>query len=165
MDKLWAPWRMEYIKNSDKEDGCIFCNRLNADEDKQNLILYRGKSCFIIMNKYPYNNGHLMIVPNRHVGNFLELTDKEHLELDHLLKLSIKALQIAMQPQGFNVGMNLGRVAGAGIDDHLHYHIVPRWNGDTNFMPVIGENKVISESLAQSYEKIRQAIETIGEQS
>lgn len=158
MDKLWAPWRMEYIKNCNKEDGCIFCNRINKTDDKKNLILYRGKLSFIIMNKFPYNNGHLMIVPNRHVGDFLLLKDEEHLEIDELIKLSLKALKIAMEPQGFNVGMNLGRIAGAGIEDHLHYHIVPRWSGDTNFMPIIGETKVISESLEQSYDKIHQAI-------
>ena len=163
MEKLWAPWRMEYILNNDKEDGCIFCNRLNKSNDKNNLILYRGKLSFIIMNKFPYNNGHLMVVPNRHLGDFTLLKDDEHLDIDNLIKLSIKALKIAMEPQAFNVGMNLGRCAGAGIEDHLHYHIVPRWNGDTNFMPILGETKVISESLKHSYEKIHKAIQEVKE--
>jgi ATP adenylyltransferase len=110
------------------------------------------------MNKFPYNNGHLMIVPNRHIADFTLLTKEEHVEMSELLSLSMEALKMAMQPHGFNLGMNLGRVAGAGIEEHLHYHIVPRWDGDTNFMPIIGETKVISESLTASYKKIKEAI-------
>ncbi len=163
MDKMWAPWRMEYILNSDREEGCVFCNRINRKDDKNDLILWRGERAFIIMNKYPYNNGHLMVVPNRHVGEFHLLTAEEHSEMSGLLDLSMEALKVSMEPQGFNIGMNLGRVAGAGIESHLHYHIVPRWNGDTNFMPIVGNTKVISESLERSYEKIAEALQKLGE--
>lgn len=163
MEHLWAPWRMEYILNADEEEGCVFCNRIERENDRDDLILFRGKHSFIIMNKFPYNNGHLMVVPNRHVADFTQLSSEEHLEMAELLSLSIQALKKAMNPHGYNIGMNLGRVAGAGIDEHLHYHIVPRWNGDTNFMPIIGETKVISEGLSASYSKIQKAIQEIME--
>lgn len=160
MENLWAPWRMEYIEQAadgSGEEGCIFCNRLAKSDDKNNLILYRGKNAFIIMNRFPYNNGHLMVVPNRHTGELTEVSPEEASEMFELIQRCIQALRQTMSPHGFNVGMNLGRVAGAGIVDHLHYHIVPRWNGDTNFMPVLGNTKVISESLEKSYQKLHQA--------
>ncbi|MBN2365501.1 MAG: HIT domain-containing protein [Calditrichaeota bacterium] len=156
MEHLWAPWRMEYIqKEKDGEsEPCIFCSRIKQTEDEKNLILFRSNHAFIIMNRFPYNNGHLMVVPIRHVGDILELYPEEKTELFELLQRSVKALTTVMQPDGFNIGMNLGRIAGAGVLDHLHFHVVPRWNGDTNFMPVISDTKVISESLNQSYKKL-----------
>ena len=154
-DILWAPWRMEYILG-EKEKGCIFCARLESQQDQKNLILYRGEHNFIIMNKYPYNNGHLMVVPNRHTAEFESLQHHESLEMMNLIAKAIRALKAAIRPEGFNIGINLGGIAGAGIDDHLHFHIVPRWAADTNFMPVVAETKVISEALAETWGRLRQ---------
>jgi len=151
---LWAPWRMEYIRG-EKESGCIFCNRIPQANDRENLIITRGKSCFVIMNRYPYNNGHLMIVPNRHVGALENLTIEESAEMMHLLQKSARVLNEAMHPHGFNVGMNIGKAAGAGIDDHLHFHIVPRWPADTNFMPILGHTKVVSEALQDTWASLQ----------
>ncbi len=159
MERLWAPWRIGYILSDKKEQGCIFCNALKANNDEEKLILYRSKHSFIIMNLYPYNAGHLMVVPNRHLSSPLELTDEEQLDLFKLVNLGIRTIQKVMKPEGFNLGMNLGKTAGAGIDDHIHIHIVPRWNGDTNFMPTISDTKVISEALKETYKKLRGAIE------
>ena len=164
MNHLWAPWRMEYIAHNLKEnsdDDCIFCTRLEADDDEKYFILHRGANAFIIMNLYPYNNGHLMIVPNRHVGDITELNDEELLEISQLINLSIRALQPAINPDGFNIGMNLSRTAGAGITDHIHYHVVPRWSGDTNFMPVLGNTKVISQGLHECYQNLKRALTNI----
>ncbi|NJE30913.1 HIT domain-containing protein [Thermococcus sp. 18S1] len=160
MKTLWAPWRIEYIR-SPKHDGCIFCDFPKENRDRERLILYRGKHCFIIMNNYPYNPGHVMIAPYRHVGKWEDLTEEELLEMMKLSQLMIKALKKTMNPHGFNMGVNLGRVAGAGIDDHVHLHIVPRWNGDTNFMPVIADTKVIPESLEEAYDELKKAIDEI----
>ncbi len=160
MDILWAPWRMEYILRAKEgeDEPCIFCSRIKQKFDKKNLILHRSQKAFIMMNRFPYNNGHLMVVPNRHIGDLLVLNSKEKSELFSLLQLSIKALNLVMDPHGFNIGMNLGQVAGAGIENHFHFHIVPRWNGDTNYMPVISNTKVVSEALDKSYEKLAEAI-------
>jgi ATP adenylyltransferase len=157
IENLWAPWRMEYIMGfkSEEESKCIFCERLPQKNDKENLILYRDKHSFIIMNRFPYNSGHLMVVPYQHTGNLQHITADENLELIKLLQLSQSVLARVMKPQGYNIGMNLNRVGGAGIVDHVHWHIVPRWNGDTNFMPVIGETKVISEALDKTYAKLK----------
>jgi ATP adenylyltransferase len=154
MDKLWAPWRMEYIMQ-EKPSGCIFCDRPREERDRENLILHRGEHAFVIMNFYPYNNGHLMIVPYRHTADLSSLSEAERLEMMELLGRCTAILTAEMHSQGFNIGMNLGRVAGAGIDDHLHFHIVPRWNGDTNFMPVTGHTKVLSQGLIESWEALR----------
>lgn len=154
MDRLWAPWRMEYIKHAN-ESGCIFCQAIKSNNDRKNLVIYRGKTSFIIMNRYPYNPGHLMIAPNDHKSNFDGLEDDEILELIRLLGRSMRVLQDAVQPDGFNMGINLGRIAGAGIEGHLHIHVVPRWQGDTNFMPVIGETKVVSEALEATYDHLK----------
>jgi ATP adenylyltransferase len=156
MDKLWAPWRMKYISAvvGKKQDGCIFCDKPQEAEDRQNLILYRGKNAFVICNAFPYNNGHLMVVPYKHTSSMDELDDATALETWKLLALCRRALSKAFNPDGFNIGINLGRVAGAGIDTHLHVHIVPRWNGDCNFMPVIGDTKVISQSLEDAYDAL-----------
>ncbi len=156
---LWAPWRMEYILG-EKESGCIFCTRINQDSDKENLILLRGKNNFVIMNKYPYNNGHLMVVPNRHSSEFDSLSDPEKLEMINLVSKSMNVLKKTVNPDGFNVGMNIGKIAGAGIDDHLHFHIVPRWAADTNFMPVVGQTKIISEDLGETWERLKEGFLT-----
>ncbi|WP_297439135.1 HIT domain-containing protein [Thermococcus sp.] len=160
MKRLWAPWRIEYIR-SPKHNGCIFCDFPKEHRDDERLILYRGEHSFIIMNNYPYNPGHVMIAPYRHVGKWEDLNDDELLEIMKLSQLVIEALKDVMNPDGFNMGVNLSRVAGAGIDDHVHLHIVPRWNGDTNFMPVIANTKVIPESLHEAYYELKGAIDRI----
>lgn len=156
MERLWAPWRIEYIKSDKTEHGCIFCNKPKDNKDLKNLILYRGKTAFVIMNYFPYNNGHLMVVPYRHTCEFHELTPEEKLEIMNLLDTCVSLLREDMQAQGFNIGVNLGRVAGAGIAEHVHFHIVPRWGGDTNFMPVTGHTKVISETLIDTCERLQE---------
>ena len=156
---LWAPWRLEYITDASKNEGCIFCQKSKEKDDKANLIVHRGKTAFVIMNKYPYNNGHLLIVPFKHTDEMSSLNDEEKLELFDLLRYAQDVLKEVMKPQGFNIGMNLGRLAGAGIIDHIHFHIVPRWGGDTNFMPIVGHTKVISEALEQTWEKLKRAFE------
>ena len=156
MKTLWAPWRIEYI-TGEKEEGCIFCNKPREGKDNENLILYKGETSFIIMNRYPYSNGHLMAVPYKHTNSMSELNDSERLELMNLTTKCIEILDI-MKPDGFNVGMNLGTAGGAGIDDHLHFHIVPRWNGDTNFMPLIGDVKVMPEYLEDTYKTLSEKI-------
>lgn len=156
---LWAPWRMEYIENADKAEGCIFCDKPREGNDRKNLIVFRGKTGFIIMNRYPYNNGHLMAVPYRHTSELASLLDEEKVELFNFLEFSQKVLDEVMRPHGFNIGMNMGRIAGAGIEDHIHFHIVPRWNGDTNFMPIVGHAKVISEALEQTWAKLKKAFD------
>jgi len=155
MERLWAPWRLEYIKSTQDDDQeCIFCQKPKQNNDEENLIVYRSNQSFIIMNKFPYNNGHLMVVPYMHEADLIKFTDDVLLDMQNLLQLSLKALTETMNPHGFNIGVNLGRTAGAGIVDHLHYHIVPRWNGDTNYMPVLSGTKVISEALVDSWQKL-----------
>ena len=155
VDKIFAPWRSEYIlSGGQKTDGCIFCDYPKQDKDEENLIIYRGKLCFVIMNRYPYNAGHLMVIPYRHLHNFMELTADELTELMQLVQKAVETLTKVMHPNGFNIGMNIGKVAGAGIDQHLHMHVVPRWNGDTNFMPVVGDTRVISEALESARKRL-----------
>ncbi len=156
MKRLWAPWRIVYIESGDLDsDKCFLCEAKDrAEKDDDNLVLYRGEHCFVIMNKYPYNNGHLMIAPYRHIGELEKLSDEELLEMMQLTKLSVSAIKKSMGAQGFNIGFNVGRVAGAGRADHIHLHIVPRWGGDTNFMPVLADVKVISEELKRTYERL-----------
>ncbi len=151
---LWSPWRMEYVKR-EKEKGCVFCNRIKQNDDKKNLILIRYEYSFVIMNLYPYNNGHLMVVPYRHVSDYGSLKEIERNEIAELTNLSIKVMKNVLNPQGFNIGMNIGSIGGAGIADHLHQHIVPRWEGDTNFMPIIGHTKVIVDSLNETYNDLK----------
>ncbi len=156
MERLWAPWRIKYI-NSGTMDGdeCFLCEKQKLpDKDDENFILYRGEQCYALLNTFPYNNGHLMIAPYRHIGEFSELSDAELLELMKISQIAVDTLTKAMGAQGFNIGFNLGRVAGAGRADHIHLHIVPRWNGDTNFMPIVGATKVLSEALEETYEKL-----------
>jgi ATP adenylyltransferase len=158
MERLWAPWRLEYIKASQHEDeGCIFCEKPKENNDQKNLIVHRSQHCFVILNKYPYNNGHLMVVPYAHESDLNNLSDDILLDIQHLLQLSLRALQETMEPHGINIGVNLGRSAGAGIVDHIHYHMVPRWNGDTNYMPVLAGTKVVSEALIESWKKLNAA--------
>ena len=153
MEHLWAPWRMEYIKKVD-EPGCVFCTKPKEDKDAANLILHRGEHGFVIMNSYPYNSGHLMVVPYRHITDMEKLRDDERNEHFALVSRSIAVLKEALKPDGFNVGMNLGRIAGAGIDQHIHAHIVPRWAGDTNFITVTGDIRVVNEALQDTYKKL-----------
>jgi len=156
MEKLWAPWRFEYIRNPGT--GCFFCTGYRSKDDREVLILERRDEAFTIMNRYPYNNGHLMISPVRHVGQIELLNDSEMLCINNLIARVIKALEHAMKPQGYNIGVNQGKVAGAGVVDHIHFHLVPRWQGDTNFMPVLSETKVVSEALLKTYDKIREGL-------
>jgi len=155
MKRLWAPWRARYILG-EKESKCIFCEKPKQDKDEDNYILLRGKRCLVMLNAYPYNNGHLMIAPYRHIDSVEDLEDDEAREMMNLLSRMITLLKKALGPEGFNVGMNLGTVAGAGIADHLHLHVVPRWKGDTNFMPLISNTKIISESLRETYQKLKE---------
>jgi ATP adenylyltransferase len=159
-DRLWAPWRMKYIDGiSDSGDqGCIFCEKPAENNDKKNFIVYRGITCYMILNVFPYNNGHLLVVPYIHKSGLEGLDADTRLELLDLSALAVEAIKKTMRPDGFNLGMNIGRSAGAGIADHVHLHVVPRWNGDTNFMPVIGYTKVISESLEDNYRKLHDEV-------
>lgn len=162
MPQLWAPWRMTYIGDVDKvkDDGCFFCNAWNRQgSEKQTLLLGRGEKCLIMMNRYPYSCGHLMIAPARHFGYMEEATPEEGCELWRLTTLAKQALADAVSPHGFNIGINQGRVAGAGVLDHLHVHIVPRWSGDINFMPVFADVRVIPQALEETWEKLKPHID------
>ncbi|MCX7958979.1 MAG: HIT domain-containing protein [Deltaproteobacteria bacterium] len=154
MERIFAPWRGEYIRGSINESGCIFCEKPSEKKDRENLILYSDELVFVIMNKFPYNSGHLMVVPLKHTADMAELTDDEMVRLFRLTDFSIRILRDKYKAQGINIGMNLGRVAGAGVDQHLHIHIVPRYNGDTNFMPLLSETKIISEHLERTYDEL-----------
>ena len=160
-DQLWAPWRLKYIEAAEQTQGCIFCEfpAQGAEHDARNLILHRSAHAFIILNAFPYSNGHLMVTPFRHTARMEEYTDAEMLDIMHLTRLSVRLLTEAFHPHGFNLGVNMGRVAGAGIPDHLHWHIVPRWNGDVNFMPVLADVRVIPESLEVVYERLKAALQ------
>lgn len=154
MKVLWAPWRMEYILSDQEGHECIFCPGPDRNKDQERLILYVGSHTIVMMNRYPYNNCHLLVAPFRHVPSFDELSDQELLALSRMVRHSIQSLKRLMNPDGFNVGVNLGRVAGAGVEAHLHYHIVPRWNGDTSFITAVGEVRVIPEHIKESYKKL-----------
>ena len=154
---LWAPWRMEYIRGLSKPSECFLCDYVrNPQQDGDNLVLWRAAHSFVVFNRYPYNNGHMLICPNRHIADLSEASDAEMAELMKLVRETQKALTVAIHPQGFNVGMNFGRCAGAGLPGHLHIHIVPRWNGDTNYMAVCGGTDVISQGLRDLYDQLRQ---------
>ncbi|TAN36838.1 MAG: HIT domain-containing protein [Verrucomicrobia bacterium] len=152
---FWAPWRIGYIKNS-RAPGCFLCKMLKAppSHDRENLLLLRGKTCFVCLNRFPYNGGHLMIAPRRHVADLAVLRPAEHLELMTLATTMTQVLKRVMKPEGFNLGINLGAAGGAGLLDHLHLHIVPRWNSDTNFMPVFADIKVIPQALEELYDQL-----------
>jgi ATP adenylyltransferase len=154
MKRIWSPWRVQYIHNPNPS-GCIFCDKPKEPKDVENRILYRGRLNFVIMNLYPYNPGHLLVVPFRHIGILEDMTAEERNEHYQIVSQSVGVLRGATRSASFNIGMNLGQVAGAGIADHIHTHIVPRWNGDNNFMPVIGETRVISESMENIYNQLK----------
>lgn len=156
---------MEYINKAPEETECFLCQKPLENDDVSNLILYRGKSNFIILNVYPYNTGHLMVAPYRHIGDPSLLTEAEGTEHLEMVKLALRVLKQVMSPEGFNIGMNLGRAAGAGVADHIHTHIVPRWQGDTNFMPTIADTKVLPESLSATYQKLKQGLESLRKKS
>ena len=158
MEKLWAPWRMEYILSS-KEGRCIFCDKTKEKDDEKNYILLRKNLSFVMLNTFPYNCGHLMVAPFRHTVEIEELNEEEIVEMGKLVIESVQVLKRVLKPEGFNIGMNLGRVSGAG-ESHLHVHIVPRWEGDTNFMPVMTDTKVISEALVDTYRRLKGGLST-----
>jgi len=156
VERLWSPWRMEYIESArDEGAGCVFCDLLQGGVEAASRVLERTELAFVALAKYPYNPGHLLVLPVRHVDDPEGMTDEETAEVARLLRRSLRALRGTAEPQGFNVGLNLGRVAGAGIPEHLHWHVVPRWSGDTNFMPVIGQTRVLPELLDETFEKLR----------
>ena len=170
MDRLWSPWRLEYISRADRPEGCIYClpaeaaAKAGADTrppESASLVVFEGHTAYVILNLYPYNNGHLMVVPNRHVGSLAALTAEEMNEVGRLTQRCETALTEAYQPHGFNIGVNLGKPAGAGILDHVHVHVVPRWNGDTNFMTVVGDMRVLPESLGASAARLRPIFEQL----
>jgi ATP adenylyltransferase len=160
MKNLWAPWRMDYVL-SKKGTGCVFCPGDDRGSDRELNILYVGPMSLVVMNKFPYNNGHLLVAPIRHVSDLGGLSDEENLDLILMVRSSIEIIRKTMKPEGFNVGLNLGKVAGAGVEAHMHYHIVPRWSGDTNFMAVTEEVRVIPEHLRNTYDKLRPYFEQI----
>jgi len=161
MKLLWAPWRIKYIL-SPKPDKCIFCEASSSEDYSKHYVVYKSRHSIVMLNLYPYNSGHVMVAPKRHVDSIEQLNDEELLDLVKTLKLTMKVLRETLKPEGFNVGINIGRVAGAGIEDHVHIHVVPRWCGDTNFMPVIGDVKVIPEALEDTYIKLRNAFKMTG---
>lgn len=156
MERIWAPWRLEYVAAGcdKKSDGCLFCNKFSSKDDQRNFVVKRSENAFIMLNIFPYNNGHLMIAPARHVADIEELSKAEKEEMFDLLVEAKVMLKSVLNPDGFNIGINCGDIAGAGIADHIHIHIVPRWKGDTNFMPVLSDTRVIPQSLNSLYEKL-----------
>ncbi len=159
MDQLFAPWRMAYIDTAKRQEGCIFCDFPKENKDMDRLILARGEKVFVILNAFPYNPGHLMVAPYRHEGEYEQLNEEEFNEMHRYGQRCVEVLKKVMNPQGFNMGINIGKAAGAGFAGHVHLHIVPRWNGDTNFMPVTGETRVLPETLNQTWEKLKKVWE------
>lgn len=155
MKQIWAPWRSKYIKKAGKECGCIFCKKAKGKKDKENFVLLRGNYCFALLNLYPYNNGHIMVAPYRHVPDLVQLNKKELLEMFQVIKEMEVKIREKLKPDGFNIGINIGKSAGAGFDEHVHIHLVPRWPGDTNFMSVISDTKVVSQSLKEVYKILK----------
>jgi ATP adenylyltransferase len=157
--RIWAPWRLAYVKDASKdiEEDCIFCAKPAQGDDAANLIVHRGEHCFVILNLYPYTNGHLMVAPYEHIGRLQELSPETTAEMMSLAQRAMGRLEEVYDPHGYNVGFNQGRVAGAGVEHHIHLHVVPRWGGDTNFMPVIADTKVMPQTLEQSYEALKGA--------
>lgn len=158
MKRLWAPWRMTYIGGIAPSSGCFLCDILGSDTDTENLIIERRERTFVVLNRFPYNNGHTLVCPNAHKAELDNLTDEEMLELMQATRDTVALLRKVMRPDGFNMGVNIGRVAGAGLPGHVHLHIVPRWDGDTNFMPVLGETKVIPQALEDLRERLVKAL-------
>ncbi len=160
MDYLWSPWRMEYILNPKSEEGCIFCSALKLSDGPENLIISRGSKAFVILNRYPYTSGHLMIVPYMHQPSLELLDSGSRAEIMELSARAIQVLQVVYTPQGFNLGMNIGHAAGAGVTEHVHLHIVPRWVGDTNFMSSVSQTRVLPELLEETYRRVKEAWES-----
>ncbi len=154
MEVLWAPWRMEYVSSDTTKGECIFCPRGDRGQDEKRLVLFTGDLSIILMNRFPYTNGHLLVAPLRHVSTLAALLPEEKLELITMVERSIGVLKEVMNPEGFNVGLNLGKAAGAGVEEHIHFHVVPRWSGDTNYMTVFGEVRVIPEHIQATYQKL-----------
>ncbi|MGC9120353.1 MAG: HIT family protein [Sulfurihydrogenibium sp.] len=161
MERLYSPWRSQYIEGLSKSEGCFLCDALKENNDEKNLILYRGKKAFVIMNLFPYNAGHLMVCPNEHIGDFTSIDEETLCEISLLTQKMVKLLKLVLKPDGFNIGYNLGKAAGAGLESHIHNHIVPRWVGDTNFMPAIGEVRVISQDLREIYSKLKERLKDV----
>ncbi len=159
--RIWAPWRLEYVKDAskDSEEDCIFCAKPAAGDDEGNLIVHRGEHCFVILNKFPYTNGHLMVAPFEHVATLQEIDADTVAEMMALGQQAMRSLEDRYTPHGYNVGFNQGRVAGAGVEHHIHMHVVPRWGGDTNFMPVLADTRVMPQTLEQSYEALKDAFD------
>jgi ATP adenylyltransferase len=153
VEQLWAPWRLEYIRSADEQPGCVFCRAAELP-DEEGLVVHRSELAFVMLNKYPYAGGHLLVAPFRHLGELGELTSEEALDIHRLVSVSLGVLAQVMRPQGFNLGWNLGRIAGAGVTDHVHEHVVPRWAGDTNFMPVLADVRVMPEALQETRRKL-----------
>ncbi|MCB8932058.1 MAG: HIT domain-containing protein [Fimbriimonadaceae bacterium] len=158
-ERLWAPWRLTYIEKATPSGECIFVDLPTLDADRENLILHRGRHAFVMLNAFPYTNGHLMVAPFKHTSSMGELDDAELLEINQLVAKCLRWIEEAYAPDGFNIGVNLGSAAGAGIPTHIHWHIVPRWTGDTNFMSVVGEVRVLPQSLEESYDRLRAIVE------
>jgi ATP adenylyltransferase len=158
MKHLWSPWRLEYLM-APKAEGCIFCHAARSDNDREHLVLLRGEQVFLVLNRFPYNNGHFMTVPYAHVPSLEDLDPPTCAEMMMLLNRGLAALRATMRPDGFNIGANLGHVAGAGVEEHVHLHAVPRWSGDTNFMPVIGDMRVVPETWLQTYDNLKTALQ------
>jgi ATP adenylyltransferase len=156
VERLWAPWRLEYIKAADEQEDCFFCAAVDGD-DVEKLVVHRGDKVLVLLNRFPYSSGHLMVAPVRHGGDFSALSDEEAAEIHRLAAAGIEALAAVYAPHGYNLGWNLGRVAGAGVVDHVHQHVVPRWGGDTNFMPVLADVKVLPEALEESRRRLAEA--------
>ncbi|MBK9927473.1 MAG: HIT domain-containing protein [Anaerolineales bacterium] len=155
MNQLWSPWRMEYIDNNNKEEGCVFCNAQAREDGAENLIAYRGERAYVILNRYPYTSGHLMVIPFTHVSSLEELDPETRAEMMELTSRCTTVLKSIYKPQGFNVGVNMGEAAGAGVLGHVHIHIVPRWKGDTNFMTAVGQTRVLPEALEDTYLRVK----------
>jgi ATP adenylyltransferase len=157
VEYIWTPWRMKYIQEHHKFEGCVFCLAAEAEDNDDNLIFYRGEHVFMILNRYPYTSGHVMCVPFSHKDRLHDLAREARTEMMDQVSKAVEVLQSVYQPEGFNIGLNLGELAGAGVADHLHTHIVPRWGGDTNFMATIGKTRVLPESLAETYQRVKKA--------
>jgi len=155
MKYLWSPWRMKYVENSKEEEGCVFCNAQAKEDSAQNLIAQRGKHAYVILNRYPYTSGHLMVIPFEHKPNLEELDSATRAEMVELISLCTTVLQAVYKPEGFNIGANIGEAGGAGVKEHVHFHIVPRWMGDTNFITTVSETRVLPESLEDTYKRVK----------
>jgi ATP adenylyltransferase len=161
MKQLWAPWRMAYIDQNSRAMDCVFCDKFQTEDRRQSLLLALTPHSMVMLNKYPYNNGHLLLAPKRHEKNLSDLSAEEYGDLSEALRRSVDIIRRVLNPGGINLGMNLGKCAGAGIEDHLHWHVVPRWEGDTNFMPVVGETRVMPQHLLDSYDRLLSHFESL----